>query len=82
MRTTVSLEPDVAALLRKRMRERDLSFKQALNEAVRAALGRQRASEPPFRQVTFGMGGVRPGVALDKALARAAALEDEEIALA
>ena len=35
MRTTVTLDPDVEALLRRAMRERGASFKQVLNDAVR-----------------------------------------------
>jgi hypothetical protein len=35
MRTTVTLDPDVERLLRDAMRERAISFKEALNEAAR-----------------------------------------------
>ena len=34
MRTTVTLDPDVETLVRDVMRERGVSFKQALNEAL------------------------------------------------
>jgi hypothetical protein len=79
MRTTVTLDPDVEALLRKRMRERGLSFKEALNQAVRAGLtkGTPRAAKK-YRLKTFQMG--RADIALDKALSLAAAIEDEELA--
>jgi hypothetical protein len=76
MRTTVTLDPDVDAIVRRLMRERRLTFKQALNEAVRAgtrASGRRRA----FRTRSFDMGV--PSVPLDKALRLAADLEDEEL---
>ena len=77
MRTTVTLDEDVAALLKRIMRERDISFKEAINSALRAGL--QPAPEAkPFRTETFSM-GVRPGVDLTKALSLAAAMEDEEI---
>lgn len=80
MRTTVTLDPDVEALLRKRMRERDLTFKEALNSALRAALSGSAGQAPQtFRQKTFAM-GFRPEIGLDKALSLAAELEDEEIA--
>jgi hypothetical protein len=78
MRTTVTLDPDVESLLRRAMRKRGLSFKAALNQAIREGLtrpGPRRAR--PFRARTFRMG--RPLVPLDRALALAAALEDEEI---
>jgi len=79
MRTTVTLDPDVEALLKRVMRERDLSFKEALNNALRDALARGRqAPAKPFRTKTFNM-GVKPGVNLSKALQLAGELEDEEI---
>ena len=39
MRTTVTLDSDVAARLKAVARARGISFKQALNSAVRAGLG-------------------------------------------
>ncbi len=58
------------------MRERRLSFKQAVNESIRAGL-RPLPATSPFRTLTFPMGEV--AVSLDKALRLAADLEDEEI---
>jgi hypothetical protein len=78
MRTTVTLDPDVAAKLKAVARERGISFKQALNQAVRAGLGPGRRAARPFQQYTQPM-GLRPGLSLDKALRLAASLEDEEI---
>ena len=78
MRTTVTLDPDVAAKLKAVARRRGISFKQALNSAVRAGLGGERRSPRAFKQYTQPM-GLRIGVNLDKALQLAAALEDEEI---
>ncbi len=77
MRTTVTLDPDVAAKLKTVARERGISFKQALNQAVRAGLGTGRGRRRPFRQRTQPM-GLRAGVSVDKALQLAAALEDDE----
>ena len=50
MRTTVTLDADTERLLRSAMRERDVSFKAALNDAVRRGLRTQAAAEaePPF----------------------------------
>jgi hypothetical protein len=76
MRTTVTLEPDTDAIIRRVMRERGLTFKEAVNEAIRAGAatpGRRRA----FRTPTFDMG--RPAVPIDKALRLAGELEDEEL---
>jgi Ribbon-helix-helix protein, copG family len=78
MRTTVTLDPDVAAKLKAVARARGISFKQALNQAVRAGLGAGRRSARPFQPYTQPM-GLRAGVRIDKALQIAGALEDEEI---
>jgi hypothetical protein len=74
MRTTVTLEPDVAQLIQALMRERGLSFKEALNLAVRRGLGPAKTSG---RTPTFPMGD--PAVPVTHALRLAADLEDDEI---
>lgn len=80
MRTTVTLDPDVEALLRQLMRKRHLSFKAALNQAIRDGFaGSARKTRRPYATKTHRM-GYRPELALDKALGLASALEDEEIA--
>lgn len=80
MRSTVTLDPDVESLLRNRMRERGLSFKEAINQALRLALSaRSGADGTPYVLPTFHM-GFRPEVSLDRALALAAELEDQETA--
>jgi hypothetical protein len=78
MRTTVTLEPDVATLVRGMMKERGLSFKQALNAAVRAGLTQALQTKPAFVQETVSM-GAEQYFRWDKALAVADAIEDEEI---
>ncbi|HXX59871.1 MAG TPA: hypothetical protein VEI48_01120 [Candidatus Sulfotelmatobacter sp.] len=75
MRTTVTLEPDADALVRRLMRERGLSFKAALNEAIRA--GSRRPARRTFRTPTKVMGP--PAIPLDRALRLAAELEDDEL---
>lgn len=76
MRTTVTLDPDTEALVRRRMRERGVSFEQAVNDAIReGALGRTSGS--PFRTEAAALG--RPAVNLDRALSLAAELEDREL---
>jgi hypothetical protein len=77
MRTTVTLDEDVAARLRAAARDRDVSFKVALNDAVRAGLGEAGRARPyrvPVRALD-----VRPGIDLDKALTLAGELEDAEL---
>ena len=76
MRTTVTLDDDTAALLQRRMREQGISFKEALNQAIRAGLN--SGGEPrPFRTRTHAMGV--PTVNLDQALRLAGDIEDEEL---
>lgn len=76
MRTTVTLEPDVEALLKKLMREREISFKAAVNQAVRLGLTKG-SGERRFETRSRSMG--RPEIDLTKALRLAGELEDEEI---
>jgi Ribbon-helix-helix protein, copG family len=77
MRTTVTLDEDVAARLRAAARERDVSFKVALNDAVRAGLGGSGGARP--YRVPVKMLEVQPGIDLDKALTLASELEDAEL---
>lgn len=77
MRTTVTLDPDVAAQIKTLMREKGISFKEALNRAIRSGLSKQQKRKTRYRQKTFNMG--IPAVPLRKALQLAAELEDEEI---
>lgn len=70
------MDPDSEALVRRRMRERGLTFKEALNDAIRAGLAADRSREP-FRTPTADMG--LPTVNLDRALALAGELEDDEL---
>lgn len=77
MRTTLTLDPDVEALVRKLMRERGLSFKEAVNSALRAALSPTQKGRRRFHTPEFSMG--EPAVPLDHALRVAAELEDSEL---
>lgn len=76
MRTTITLEPDVEALLKRSMRKRGITFKDAVNEAVRAGLTKPAEDIPPFKQRTMHLG--RPLVDLTKALALADELYDQD----
>jgi hypothetical protein len=75
VRTTVTLAPDVRALVERRMRERGITFGDALNGALREALA--PGDGEAFATPTFSMG--EPAVPLDKALRLAAELEDDEL---
>jgi len=75
MRTTMTLDPDVEELIRREMHQRRTSFKQVVNDGLRRALrdpGTPRRVETP----SFDLG--LPRTDLDRALALAGALEDEE----
>jgi hypothetical protein len=75
MGTTVTLDPDVEQLVRRRMTERGLSFKQALNELVRGGAGVD-AGRRTFQTETASLG--TSTVNLDRALQVVADLEDDE----
>lgn len=79
MRTTITLDADVEALIRNVMKERGISFKEALNFAVRAGLTTQsRRGRRSFVQKSFSL-GAEQNFRWDKALEAAAAMEDEEL---
>ena len=76
MRTTVTLDPDVEAMIKKLMAERGQTFKQTVNTLLRAALlPEPRRLDYSFQ--TYALG--EPVVPLEHALRIAAELEDEEI---
>lgn len=77
MRTTMTLDEDVAVQIRRVMRERGIGWKVAVNELLRLGLQSTRAAEP-YESPTFAP-GVHPGVDLTKALSLASELEDSEI---
>ncbi len=77
MRTTVTLDSDVHQLIKRAMKERGLTFKQALNDAVRMGMTPSRRAPAP-RFETHDLG--EPLVDLTKALQLAGNLEDEELA--
>lgn len=73
MRTTVTLDPDTRLLVERSMRERGLSFKEALNEAIRAGLAPSERGRS--RTLSRSLGPAR--LDLTRALRIAGDLEDE-----
>ena len=69
MRTTVTLDEDVAAKLRAEARRTGKPFKTVLNECLRLRValsaGRQRARPASFRIEPRDLGALRPGLCLD-----------------
>jgi len=77
VRTTLTLDPDVARRLKARMTEKNLSLKQAVNEALRAGL-KTTVREPDSRfSVEPHSCQFRAGIDLDKLNQLADELEAE-----
>ena len=61
MRTTITLEPDVAAELARRRAESNRSFKEEVNALLRAGLERERETpeqREPWTMPTWDGGGL------------------------
>ena len=81
MRTTVTLDEDLAQALREEARETGRSLKRIVNETLRAGMAARKApAARRYRLTPVSLGGVVAGIDLDKALRLAEALEDEAIA--
>ena len=80
MRTTLTLDDSLAKALKELAHRSGRSFKEVVNETLRAGLSRRNPPRPkPYRLEPASLGGVLPGIDLDKALQLAGALEDVEI---
>jgi len=65
VRTTLTLDEDVAAKLKAAVRRSGRPFRDVVNEALRRGLlAAAPASRQPFRAQVRSLGGVRPGVDL------------------
>lgn len=67
MRTTLTLEPDVARRLEQEVKRKGRGVKAVVNEALRRGFGLPTADEPPppFRVRPHSY-GFKPGVDLDR----------------
>ena len=67
MRTTLTLDDDVAARLQAEALRSGRPFKAVVNEHLRAALAQRRALKacPPFRVEPRHLGGPLPGLSYD-----------------
>jgi len=81
MRTTLTLDDDLAAALRDRAHAAGVPFREVVNEALRNGL-KDAGRRPPrrYRLRPARLGGVLPGIDLDRALRLADAVEDAELA--
>jgi hypothetical protein len=67
MRTTLTLDDDVAAKLRAEARRRGRPFREVVNEALRRGLAARTgpAAREPFCVEPRDLGNLRPGLSLD-----------------
>jgi len=79
MRTTLTIDDGLLRQLRQRALDSGKPFKQVVNETLQAGLRASAATRKPYVCPTFSIGEPRWPVNLDKALALADELEDEEI---
>lgn len=75
MRTTLTLDPDVAARLAALQREGGMSFKEAVNQTLRRGLGAVGAESRAYRMPVKDL-GARPGVDIDRIRDELSALDD------
>jgi len=80
MRTTLTIDDALLRQLRQRALDTGKTFKQVVNDTLRAGLDRSsETARPRYVCPSFSMGQPRWPVNLDKALALAAELEDQEL---
>lgn len=67
MRTTITLDEDVAARLKSLARRSGQAFRQVVNDTLRRGLARtaRSAASAPFTVSARDLGCLRPGVNLD-----------------
>ena len=65
MRTTLTLDEDVAAKLKAAVRRSGRPFRDVVNETLRRGLAVPRAARAPFRIQARSLGGMRPGIQID-----------------
>ena len=82
MRTTLTIDDNIARQLKAIVHRTGKSFKAVVNEALRAGIENNRiaAAARPYRLDPVAMGEVVGPFDLDKALRLADQLEDEEVA--
>ncbi len=80
MRTTIRIDDELLGKLKEEARRQNISLTRLLDRTLRAGMHASRGPRRPrrrYRERTHAMG--TPKVALDKALALAAGLEEREI---
>ena len=81
MRTTLTLDDQLAKSLQERAHQTRQSFKEVVNQAL--SLGLKAMDQPPrparYRLKPVSMGSLRSGVDIERALALSNQLEDDAI---
>jgi len=82
MRTTLTIDDQIARRLKEAAHRSGKSFKEVVNETLRKGLIARQAMPQirPYRIEPSSLGAVRSGVDLDQALQLADRLEDAEVA--
>ena len=82
MRTTLTIDDNIARQLKEIVHRSGKPFKTVVNEALRAGIDNNRIADVarPYRLKPVAMGEVAGPYDLDKALQLADHLEDEELA--
>ena len=82
MRTTLTLNDQLAKSLQERAHLSRQSFKEVVNQALSLGLSAMEQPPPPanYRLKAVSMGRPRPGINIDKALDLANQQEDDAIA--
>jgi len=67
MRTTLTIDDDLAGLLKRRSRELGMPFKDVVNRTLRAGLGEEaKPTRHPAPKTISHSFGFKPGIDLDK----------------
>ncbi len=81
MRTTLTIDDEIAMSLRELAHRSGKSFRQVVNEALRkGAHALENPEAQPYRLSPVSLGPVRPGINLDKALSLADERKNEAVA--
>jgi len=67
VRTTLTLDDDVASKLESEVRRSGKSYRDVVNDALRRGLAspREGTARTPFKVVARGLGRLKPGIAID-----------------
>jgi hypothetical protein len=79
VRTTLTIDDAIAKALEDLAQRSNRRFEEVVNQTLHADLEAHATACKPYRVQPASLGSAFPGIDLDKALALADALEDQEI---